>query len=105
MIQFKPGDLARWSFHPRPRRRPRLRPRLRRLLRLIPRLRLRLRLRLENSFGLILQDLEPKDVFNQRELIKHFDSIRDQPFLWFSFKEMDSFLVFQDELSLAEKLI
>ena len=83
MFQYKPGDLAKWCyprllhFHPRP------------LLFPFPQL---------ISFGLILRVFDPKDIFEQSELIKYFVPFKDQPFLWFSLKEETSFLVFQDEL-------
>ena len=97
--QFKPGDLTRWSF------RPLLRPLLRLLLRLHLRLRLRLRLRPrhENFPGLVLKIYDPKEVYEQGENFKYYEPEKDLPYLWFSLKEKQSFLVFQDELSLVEK--
>ena len=97
--QFKPGDLTRWSFHFR------LHHRLHPFLSLSLHFHFRPRPRpyLDNSFGLILKIYDPKEVYKQDEDFKYYEPEKDLPYLWFSLKEKQSFLVFQDELSLVEK--
>ena len=100
MIQFyKPGDLTKWSYHIH-----RSRLRLRLCVRLDPRrhLRLRLCLRLDNSFGLILKIYDSKEIFEQVKNFKYYEPEKDLPYIWFSLEEKQSFLVFQDELSLVK---
>ena len=94
MIQFKSGDLTMRFYYPRLR----LPPRTNLLIHHRPPLHYR---HLENSIGLILRILDPKDIFDQDKLNEYFDPIKDQPFLWFSLKEKTSLLVFQNELFLA----
>ena len=92
--QYKPGDLTRWVC--RPYQRP--------LLRLLPRPRCCLpRRRSENFIGLILKIYDPKEIYWQDENFKYYEPEKDLPYLWFSLKEKQSFLVFQNELSLVVK--
>ena len=90
MIQYKVGDLTKWSCRPRPRPRPRLHLRLR--LYLYPCL---------PAAGIILKIYDPKEAYEQDENFKYYEPERDLPYLWFSLKEKQSFQVFQEELSLV----
>ena len=102
MIQYKPGDLTRWSYREHPREN------------LLPRFRLPVHLRFQKSLGLILKVLKPEEVFeleeihNKRNLylenyIKNYVPVKEQPYLWFSLKQKNSLIVFQDELSLVKR--
>lgn len=92
MIQFKPGDLVRWSYCSASRSHLRTR---KGNLSILPTPQ-RVKSSEDFSSGLILQILDTKQT-------KYFISPKDQLFLWFSLKEGKSFKVFQNELSLVEK--
>lgn len=57
--------------------------------------------RSENFIGLILKIYDPKEIYWQDENFKYYEPEKDLPYLWFDLKEKQSFLVFQDELSLV----